>query len=153
MAIDPKKTMVKVKKSMLTEEEIAAAKAKAAKAKKESIANTPEMIKKFQGISDYNKKAVANESMAKRDSIGASKKHLLENLTNPDREKAKAMAGRAGNTAANDTRNKTGNGDSKVTRFASVSSGGTMDNSRGQQDKYLRNAPIEKDFPTNVKKK
>ena len=129
---DPKKTMVKVSKKLLSKEE---------------ESNTPEMIAKFQKINDFNKNAVQNESIAKGDSIMARKKYMISTAKNTDRAKVDAMAGRAGNTAANATRDKLGNSESKVLRYAEIESGGTMDNSRGQQDKYLRNKPVEKDFP------
>ena len=150
---DPKKTMVKVPKSLLSDEEIKKAK-EAASARKPN-GNMPEVIAKIKAISEANAKAVANEAIAKNDSVLATKKHILENKNSTDPAKAKAMAGRAGNEAANETRKKTGNPDSQVIRFANVESGGKVDNSRGQQDKFIRDKPVEKDFPivfTRVKK-
>ena len=119
--------------------------------KKKTLSNSDPISAKIVKRSDSNIAARANETRAKSDSISTTKKFMLDNKKTTDLQKTKAMSARAGNTAANETRKKTGV--PKVTRFASIPSGGKMNNSRGQQDKYIRDKPIEKDFDRVKKSK
>jgi len=105
---------------------------------------TKEIIKKIDNTTEFNKKRVDVESMAKTDSISGAKKAKFEGKDLVDQR-------RAGNKAANEIRKEGGipqvmRGKEYVndSNLADKYSTGTSTSTR---DSYSRTNPLEKDMP------
>jgi hypothetical protein len=109
--------------------------------------------KAMKALDAKNESRNFTEAMAKNDSVVAANKRMKINVPGESKEEKVGKARRAGNAAANDTRQKYGMGHAKVDRFTQVDHGGTLDSGNVGKDKYVRQYLPERELTYDTKSK